>query len=217
MKKPFVKMMAAVMAFAFFVQAASTVAVDAAGGKRAALNAYARALQQGSIQWDNGTVSLDDSGFGLAYVNNDSIPELAVYVSTTCHAEGYCALYAYKNGKVTLIGTMMDGVAVYPKKNLVEAIHSGTGGYEHYYLTVSGTKVKGYLHKVGEKESGWDMNGDGKISGTYYSRLTSGLWETKAISKKKFDLLLKKKAGTAKLKKIKFYENTKVNRDKVLG
>ena len=97
------------------------------------------------------------------------------------------------------------------------AADSGTGGYEHYYYKIVGIKVKNFLHKVSEKESGWDINGDGKIKGTMYSKYISPTdWETKSISGKKFQSMLKKKVGSTKLKNMKYYKNISDERERIL-
>lgn len=205
----------------FAVQNVSAASTSSTVSK--ALKAYRKVLSQKSIKWGDERVSLEknqlggNNKFGLLYVNNDNVPELAVYSCQTSHAQGYYALYTYKNGKVVQIGTMMDGLAYYPKRNIVQSIHSGTGGYEYYYFTISGTHVNNYLHKVSERESLCDLNGDGKIGETIYSKFkTSKGWDMIEISKKAFYSKLKQKTKGTKLMNIKWYDNTSKNRLKRL-
>lgn len=183
--------------------------VSAASKAAKAVAAYKKVLSGSSIAWGDGTVSLEGSEFGLLYVDKDNTPELAVLSPLNSHAEGYYCLYRYQNGKVVQIRRMMDTLAYYPKKNIVETIHSGTGGYQYFYFLISGKKAEEYLYKLSEEESGWDVNGDGKISIVYR-------YKSKNISKKKFNALLKKKTKGAKLKEIKWHKNTSQNRKKYL-
>ena len=200
------------------------VQVQAASKKQETLKAYAETLSKSMIPWRGafypvkGKTSLEDSEFGLVYIDKDDIPELLVQARKTCHAEGYLALYTYKNGKVVEIDNMQDDFEYYPKKNMVQSIHSGTGGYERYYEIISGTKTKHYLYSVSEKESGWDVNYDGKIKGTHYGKAASSKsWNYKKITKSKFSKLLKKRVGKSKSVKPTFYQNTPANRKAILG
>lgn len=183
--------------------------VSAASKKSKALKAYKKVLSKKSIKWDGQKVSLKHTRFGLAYVDKDKVPELFVDSwGNTCHAQGYFALYKYKKGKVVFVRAM-DDIKVYPKKSFVDFIHSGTGGYEHYYTIISGTKAKNYIHHT--------VYPSGTGTKLYYAKFKSptSYNETK-ISKKKFNSLLKKKVGKTKAKKIKYYKNTAANRKKRL-
>ena len=123
-------------------------AVSASSRKSKALKAYSKVLSKKSINWGGQKVSLKNSRFGLAYVDKDNVPELFVYnYENTCHAQGYCALYKYKKGKVVFVAAL-DDIRIYPKKSLVDFIHQGTGGHVDSYTIISGTKTKNYIQKV---------------------------------------------------------------------
>ena len=55
-----------------------------------------------------------------------------------------------------------------------------------------------------------------KENGKYYKADPKSEYEKKQIKKSEFDKILKKKVGKTKATKIKYYKNTKKNRDKYL-
>ena len=196
--------------------------VQAAYMKKAALKAYKVFLSQKTIKWSDTTPNLPLSKctFTLAYIDGDSIPELIIGSgSSTSHAEGYYQLYTYKNGKVTYVDNLMDGFAYYKKKGVYCSSHSGTGGVETYYYKFSKGKIEYKLHSIDERQSGFDLNNDGKIT-IYYEQVIKAqnpFYQsvTKGIGKKLFNGELQKLTGKTKKKTVKkLYDNTAANRKK---
>lgn len=223
MKHHLSKKLLIILALAALLLAPASTA-NAAGKKSKALKAYKTFLSKSAAAWggSSGTsVALRKCKFALAYIDKDSVPELILYSGSNSHADGYYALYTYKNGRVTYVNNLMDGFAYYKKKGLYCSIHSGTGGYETYYHKLSSGKTAYKLYSQDETTINWDLNRDGKITVNYrkVTKAKTPMYTstTKAITKSAFQKQLKKLVGSTKKTTIKkYYSNTASNRKKYL-
>ena len=96
--------------------------------KSAALKAYYNFLKSYKFELDSSS-----RGFNLAYINNDSIPELVVF-DGDYHAAG-AKVYAYVSGKVKYVGKFGEwgGFQYKEKKGVICDSWSGRGSYSTYY------------------------------------------------------------------------------------
>lgn len=175
--------------------------------KEDALTVYRHILSDSHIDWGGEWVSLDDSAFALAYIDNDDIPELIVRQFNTSHAQGYYALYTYVNGRVKFAAYLMDGVSYFSRKSMLARVHAGTGGYETFYGKYGKTGVSDYIYSVDEGSLMKDLNHDGKIGMAYMDSKTE-----KWIRKTRFNTLLTDVVGDTKEKVPAFHKNTATNR-----
>lgn len=198
-----------------------TMGAQAASAKSKAMKAYKKMLSQQTIDWSgDGSYmpSLNNSKFGLAYINNDGIPELVVENPNTNSASGFGRLYTWKNGKVVEIARFrnMEHVdeltdtypfAYYKKTGIFKYCNINFGNAYETFLKLTGTKTK-------------NVN-------LYHFALASELWKiehysidkstgTQVITRAQFNKKLKKLVGSQKATPLKFHKNTKKNRSKCL-
>ena len=104
--------------------------------KKAALRAYYYFLKDYNFTYSSST-----RGFNLAYINNDSIPELLVF-DGDYHAAGV-KVYSYVNGKVKYVGTFGGwGKFEYKeKKGVIRAYWFGQGHEIKDYYKWNGSKL----------------------------------------------------------------------------
>lgn len=170
---------------------------------------YVRVLQKGTVYYDDWaykrcTYSKTKASavkFALAYIDGDSIPELVVYTKKG-HVELF-GILTYKNGKVRRVysSTGSSKILGYYKKTgcfLERAFSEGTPYYDNYYKMSGAKSTKKYS----------------KFSYSIYSTEAEYYISGKSATKKAFTSgvqnLTKKKSMT----KLKFYKNTKANRNK---
>lgn len=195
-------MLAALLALPLNAQAAST--------KSKAIKAYKAFLAQAAIPWGRDSyytaVPTKRCQFSLVYIDKNSVPELVVKSDYVTHAAGCGVVFTYKNGKVQPVENIhLDGdFYYYKKKGVYAASYLGTGRLCYNYDKMSGLSATAKLSDQKDILSG---------KKSYY-KITSG--GSKAISRKKFNSVLKKLVGSAKKTKAKFYKNTKKNRAKYL-
>ena len=113
-----------------------TVKKQSTNNKKAALKAYYNFLKSYKFNTDYST-----RGFKLAYINNDSIPELLVF-DGDYHAAGV-KVYSYVNGKVKYVGTFGGwGKFEYKeKKGVIRAYWFGQGHEIKDYYKWNGSKL----------------------------------------------------------------------------
>lgn len=190
------------------------VETQAASTKAKALKAYRKLLTQSRIKWnDYGTyVNSKDCFFAIAYVDNNSVPELILECYTTSHAEGYGALYTYRNGKAQLVtGLSLNGpFRYYKKKGIFIDNYTGSGVGQNYYTKLYKGKAYTKLGKAEEVQY-WNNN---KVSYTYTD--CTDLSNYKQISKSTFKKRLKKLVGSSKVRTVSMKTNTKANRSRYL-
>jgi hypothetical protein len=210
--------------------------IQAASKKSKAMAAYNKYLSAGTIHWKDTSgndlsswtdttgkkrTTYLDSGkckFLLAYINNDTIPELIIYqteVNYSVHSVGDFMILTYKGGKVKYVGTISSvgdscGKFLYYKKKsvIIDNDYMGGRNYDDYYCW-TGNKLTSFAGTVTHYADEIGINNNGKI--TY--NLSDSQEE---VSKKTFNQLLKKYVGKTKLTKAKFYKNNAGNRKKYL-
>lgn len=189
------------------------VQTQAASAKSKALKAYRKLLSKSTIKWNEyGTyVKTKNCSFALAYVDNNSVPELILQTYDTSHAEGYGSLYTYRNGKARLVtGLSLNGsFRYYKKKCIFIDNYTGSGVSQDYYTKLY--KGKAYT-KLG-KATEYDWNGN--ISRKTYTNCSNSS-SYRQISKSTFKKRLKKLVGSRKVRTVIFRANTKYNRSKYL-
>lgn len=188
--------------------------VQAASNKTKALRAYRKLLSQTTIKRDAYTTfKTKDCRFALAYIDNNSIPELIVYCSSTSHIECKGALYTYRKGKLQYVCKLMldtrKRLGYYPKTGwfVDNTTYQGYGTDEFYKLK-SG-KVKDdveYFRSV-------EYNGK-NYTATGFSIVTNGKYQE--VSATVFNRSLRYNTNNKSFKTFKFYKNTKSNRTKYL-
>ncbi|MDO4272489.1 MAG: hypothetical protein Q4D16_02370 [Eubacteriales bacterium] len=189
---------------------------QAATPKSNALKAYKKLLSQKTIKWGDGSrkVPLKDCEFSLAYVDNDSVPELFISNNTAVsHAEGSALLYTYKNGKLRFVNNLfMDyrKFSYYKKKGIYTDNHFQMGVTVSTYYKLTNykgiTKLRTYKEEV-------DVDRNGKLTTTYCVVRSVN---SKNVSKAKFNSELKKLVGTQKKSSLVWRKNTKANRTKYI-
>ena len=192
--------------------------VSAATQKQKAMAAYKKWLSQNYVRViPKGTVIFDDWSytkskysstkasqvkFTVAYINNDSVPELVVYTK-----QGHIQLFSvltYKNGKIQRVYTSKgDSVFKgYFKKTGCFFVRSFTDGTPYYdrYCKMSGVKSSEQVRKFAYG----------------YSNEADYFKGQQEISKSTYNSIVKKLRGGETITRVTFYKNTKANRDNKL-
>lgn len=183
---------------------------QAASAKSKAIKAYKAFLAQDTIPWGTDdyytAVPTKRCKFSLVYIDKNSVPELVVQSGYVTHAAGCGVVFTYKNGKVQPVNNIqLDGdFYYYKKKGIYATSYLGAGRLSYGYYKLSGLTSTGKLSEAKDI-----MSGD-----KFYYRITAS--NTKLITRKKFNSLLKNLVGSTKKTKAKFYKNTKKNRTKYL-
>ncbi len=195
----------------------SVTMVQAASKTQMALKAYSKYLSKSQVDimksgagyWDLGpehrhykTSNSSNVQFALAYINNDTIPELilkeviAGYYSTT----SFFGVFTYAGGKVVRLqaGGGYDSFSGYYRRKGLFVITRATEGTPYYkdYYRVNGSVTKKILTL---------SDFDGMKEYSYLG---------KEISKAKFNSYLKNIVGYTKMTKCIFRKNTMANRKK---
>lgn len=184
--------------------------VQAASAKSKAIKAYKAFLAQDTIPWGTDdyytAVPTKRCSFSLVYIDKNSVPELVVQSGYVTHVAGFGVVFTYKNGMVQPVNNIhLDGdFYYYKKKGIYASSYLGAGRESYEYYKLSDLTSTG---KVSEAKD--IMSGD-----KFYYRITDG--NTKSITGKKFNSLLKNLVGSTKKTKAKFYKNTAANRKKRL-
>lgn len=205
MKKVISVFLCSLLAFAFIPYSQ----VHAKTVKSQALDAYRVLLSEKLVEWgDSGSqVSLEKCSFALAYIDNNSVPELILQnLSSTDHAIGYGSLYTHKNNKVVCLGSLglNDTFYYYKKKGIYVDNYTGMGISSDHYNKLSDTKI--YTKLIMSKR----YLADNSVACTYATK-------SDEISKAKFKKKLRKLVGSKKKTALTFYQNTSSNRLKYLN
>ena len=131
----------------------------ATNSKSAALKAYYNFLKSYKFTTDYST-----RGFNLAYINNDSIPELVVF-DGDYHAAGG-KVYAYVGGKVKYLGAFGEwgGFKYQEKKGIIRSFYFSRGCSETNYYKWNGSK----LSKIMSASEIEEFNPNGYFGCKYY-------------------------------------------------
>ena len=192
-----------ILCFAFPAQAASK--------KTKALKAYKKYLEK--YEKDCKKDGFSTNAFGIAYINNDNIPDLVMY-RPEFPSMGKPSIYTYKKNKVVCLSLSPAScyyTKYYKKKGAVISVlvKDDNWNYRDYsFFDFKKTGTDSVSHNISFALSQED--------GKYYKFNLKSDKERKQITKKEFNSLLKKKVGKAKAKKIKYHKNTKKNRNKYL-
>ena len=127
--------------------------------KKAALKAYYNFLKS-----YNYNTEYPATGFNLAYINNDSIPELVVFYGDY-HAAG-AKVYAYVNGKVKYVDEFGEwgGFEYQEKKGVIRSSWFGFGNSHTTYYKWNGSKLSTIMSSSATQE----MSSNGNIVCKYY-------------------------------------------------
>ena len=130
-----------------------TVKKQATNNKKAALKAYYSFLKSYRF-----TTNYSTRGFYLAYINNDSIPELLVF-DGDFHAAGV-QVYSYVNGKVKSVGTFGEygGFIYKEKKGIICSSWMGQGVCASTYYKWNGSKLSKIISFSSVEEIRPDLN-----------------------------------------------------------
>ncbi len=188
--------------------------VQAASQKTKAIQAYKNMLSQKTMRWGNDDyykkVPTSKYSFVLAYIDNNSVPELVVTSDYVTHAAGSMVVYTYRNGKIQVVTDVNSGnffadnskFSYYKKKGVFLSCYVMGGVTDHYY--------KMSKNKASEKL----MADDSLMWGKSWYKCSGGT--NKKITKSSFNSNLKKLVGSTKKTTVKFYKNTSTNRKKYL-
>lgn len=126
---------------------------SSSSSKKAALKAYYNFLKSYKFDLDSSS-----RGFDLAYINNDSIPELIVF-DGDYHAAGG-KVYAYVNGKVKYVGEFGEwgGFEYQEKKGVIRSSWFGHGNSHKTYYKWNGSKLSTIMSSSAIEE--FSSNGD---------------------------------------------------------
>lgn len=177
--------------------AAMPMGAQATSKKAKALAAYNTFLAQ-----TTGKYGKEYDKFAIAYINNDSVPELVFRDPV------YTYFYTYKSGKVTLLhkDLSMNVFKYYKKKGMLVRLYVHRGLQTTTYMRLSKGTFKEYL---GTQKYNGETN--------YFKYVREKSYYTeKLTTKSKFNKLLKKYVGSKKATAFKFYKNTAANRKKRL-
>lgn len=183
---------------------------QAATAKRSALKAYDQLLQNKSYAIEGQKYNLRNSVFSVAYIDNDSVPELLVRIDWRSgnNKLSRLALFTYKGKKAKLLYTRPLGLLGdygnkygYYKKKGVFFTEFAHGMYESRSLyKISKGKAALKLYKEDE------MLSSGK------SKITYEDGAGKKITKAKFNQTLKKMVSAKKATWMEMRPNTASNR-----
>lgn len=150
--------------------------------------------------------------FAIAYIDNDSVPELILLDSAT----EFCGIWTFRNGKVENVdiiqaaydipkgyGTKVTGY--YKRKGIFQEVSVFPGGYNKSFSKISNGTAEEVLFAVKDR---------GDTAEQYYYNGSDGA--SKKISKGKFNKKLKSYIGSTKLTKTVMRKNTESNRKKYL-
>lgn len=198
MKKK-IKYMGIIAAMFFCLLLCSNIQANAAGRtKGKAVKAYCELLKKSKIGSSGYKAASKSCEFALAYLDNDSIPELIVRDKSV----GVGWVYAYRSGRAKLSEEVVLRNFYYYKKAGIYLV-SGYGfnwGGEFYYKFSKGKSTLQY-----EKN-------DNFFDGVSYMKGKNRI----RITKTEYNRRVKKLIGSRKKIAVKFYKNTKANRIKYL-
>ena len=193
---------------------AAAAPVSAATEKAKALKAYREFMSQKKITLsvmlgeDNASAKFNAANmiFAVIYLDRNSLPELVVDNSANISGNFYSpfgtAIFAWENGEVKQIFIVDTNYKIrkyYRKKGVMTFVNQARSS-----LMVTG-RIRNEEETVIAVKDGKKLYGPDYFAG-----------KAKKISKAQYHRLIKKAAGSAKLRKITYYANTEANRKKYL-
>lgn len=210
-----------VMCLLLLVVLSLPVSAQAASQKKKALKAYEKFLTKETVGFLDGggaseDVSMAECRFALAYIDDNSVPELVIYSPEIEKLDwdgglkyggdyyGCYTVYTYKNGKVKRTAhTQLVKFAGYYKKE---------GVVSERYTIKNGLKENCYILRKGKlKEAFSKAKNTRSKKGIYRNEM-----KQTAISKAAYEKGLKSLTGGKRITKVKFRANTAANRKKYL-
>ena len=147
--------------------------------------------------------------FGLAYIDNDNIPELIVRTDTdySCGSHRVTAIFTYVNGKIKRVKSLNNDYAsfngYYYKTGCFKWTQSDEGGYkEEYFYTLKNGAYQARLWKSSNRYGLWPT--------VYYKFVNS---KKSKISGSTFLSAYKSLTKSKKITAVKFYKDTAANRN----
>ena len=147
--------------------------------------------------------------FGLAYIDNDSIPELILRTDTdySCGSHKVTAIFTYVNGKVKRVKSLNNDYArfdgYYYKTGCFKWTQFDEGGYkEEYYYTLKNGNYQARLWKSSNSYGLWPTE--------YYKFVNT---KKSKISGSAFLSAYKNLTKSKKITAVKFYKDTAANRN----
>ena len=177
----------------------------AAGKKAKALKAYDKFLSEK----EKTPGSLFDT-WGLAYLNNDSVPELLTY-NSGFPATGKPCIYTYKKNKVVLVSLNASSCYYshyYKKKGVVVSIyvpvagHKDTSGFKGYYRVKNSDAIDGAIfdHSASAYKNWTTVDMNSFVSRIQYNTLAE---ELKAAGiDTKYDMLFQMNTPTTQVSRF---------------
>ena len=186
----------------------SVCATTVSSQAKKAIKAYQKYLSGSKVKWDGGysteDVPAERVSFSVVDINKDGIPELLLSSNYVSHAMGEQSICIFNKGKVEFMGGADYIKSYYPRSGIVEMYHCGMGNSTWYSKIKNGKDktIASIEHNYGDPR---------KKKPDYY-------WENKQVTKAEFNKLLKKNAGTKKVKVTKsfWHKNTSSNRKNML-
>lgn len=188
---------------------------QAASNKTKALKAYRSMLAKKTLKVNDWTTyQTKNCRFAIAYIDDNSVPELIVYNDKdVSHFQGFGALYTYHKGKVQLVST------------LTLDTRSRLGYYKRTGWFMDNTTYQGYGTDTIQKLAAGKLktntvyyrsveyNGSRYVI-TGFSMMANGSYQSYDATT--FNRSLTHNTKGEKFRKFKFYKNTKKNRLKYL-
>ncbi len=183
----------------------------AATQKSLAVKAYKQLLSKKTMNFNGMKVKPSRCKFAVAYVDNNSVPELFLYCSDVPLAGGTGQLYTYRSGKVRLVESFRigDNMSYYKKKGIFINTSEERGYLYNPYYKLSGTKA---VYTMRADRCQISAPALGMVKGSWTYKNASG----KVLTKSQFNSQLKKLVGTTKKTKVTFRSNTSANRSKYI-
>lgn len=185
-----------------------------------AMKAYKKKLSSKKIAWGS-DVYLDnsESKFAKLDINGDGVKELIVQSNVAAHMDGYIRIFTYKNGKVKSLAHFT-AINIYKNKKLIKDEYSNHGCSITKYYQFS---KNGKLKKTAQENCDMWVRPSSNVGPIHAVKTSDGMayyygwkWNGKKVSYKTYRSRLKKLKKNAKKSKLKYYQNTKGNRNRYL-
>lgn len=186
-----------------------TVTVKKATGY---VKAYKKLLANEKLEWAEISfyVNTAECTFALAYIDDDSVPELIIFNNfQTPHMGGYGAVYTFRKNKVKFVSVLaMDqpsSFCYYKKKGILVDNYTGQGITMESYERLKNGKLDSKVNK----RTVYEYSYGNSEKYEYYAG-------SEKITKSAFDAKLKKLVGSTKKTTLKLRRNTAANRKKYI-
>ena len=167
--------------------------------RQKAMRAYYKLMEKGEDKYGY-------DGFAIFDFNKDGVPELIKYGGGQID---YTTIYSYKKGKIHKVH-WCSGLYVYSNGIIRTTFSSGMGYWlDTYHRMTKKLKLK-YVYRYAERL-------DEAYPGSYYQgKYAYDKSRSKKVSKKTVKKNIRKVLKGAKIKKLKYHDNTSYNRERYL-